>query len=74
MLFRETVAVGPQILYKDPDRTSQETHCISATKPSLLMLFRERVAVYCGEAYETYKYTPWAECRVENVKAGGTCS
>jgi hypothetical protein len=28
-------------------RTSQETHYVSATKPNRLMLFRERVAVYC---------------------------
>jgi hypothetical protein len=28
-------------------RTSQETRYLSATKPNLLMLFRETVAVYC---------------------------
>jgi hypothetical protein len=34
------------ILYINPVRTSQETHYISTTKPNLLMLFRETVAVY----------------------------
>jgi hypothetical protein len=29
-------------------RTSQETHYVSATKPSRLMLFEETVAVYCA--------------------------
>jgi hypothetical protein len=32
---------------KDSARTSQETHYASTTKPNLLMLFRETVAVYC---------------------------
>jgi hypothetical protein len=27
--------------------TSQETHCVPATKPNRLMLFREIIAVYC---------------------------
>jgi hypothetical protein len=38
-------------IYKDPDRTSQETHYVSFTKTNQLMLFRDRVAVYC----ETHK-------------------
>jgi hypothetical protein len=33
-----------QIIYKNIVRTSQETHYISATKPCLLMLFRETVS------------------------------
>jgi hypothetical protein len=28
-------------------RTSQETHYVSATKPNVLILFRETVTVYC---------------------------
>jgi hypothetical protein len=36
-----------KILYKNSVRTSQETHYISATKKSLLMLFRETVDIYC---------------------------
>jgi hypothetical protein len=34
-------------LYANRVRTSQETHYISATKSSRLMLFGETVAVYC---------------------------
>jgi hypothetical protein len=29
-------------------RTSQETYNVSAIKPSWLMLFREKIHVYCG--------------------------
>jgi hypothetical protein len=36
-----------QIIYKNPFRTSQETHYVTATKPNRLMLFKETVAVYC---------------------------
>jgi hypothetical protein len=35
------------ITYKNSVRTSQETHHVSTTKPSRLMLFGETVAVYC---------------------------
>jgi hypothetical protein len=34
-------------IYKNSTGTSQETHYVSATKPNLLMLIRERVGVYC---------------------------
>jgi hypothetical protein len=34
-------------MYKEPVRTSQETHYASTTKPNRLMLFGETVAVYC---------------------------
>jgi hypothetical protein len=33
-------------------RTSQETHYFSATQTNRLMLFRERVAVYCEKNTE----------------------
>jgi hypothetical protein len=33
--------------YKNSDRTSQETHYVSATETNRLMLFGETVAVYC---------------------------
>jgi hypothetical protein len=33
-------------------RTSQETRYVSATKPNRLMLFRERIAVYCENHME----------------------
>jgi hypothetical protein len=34
-------------IYKNSVRTSQETHCVSATETNRLMLFGETVAVYC---------------------------
>jgi hypothetical protein len=43
-------------LYEDSVRTSQETHHVFATKPNRLMLFRERVAVYCENHTE---HTPY---------------
>jgi hypothetical protein len=62
MRFGETVAVYCEnhiehnytawaecrdFIYKNPVRTSQEKHYVSATKHNRLMLFRETVAVYC---------------------------
>jgi hypothetical protein len=38
--------------HTDTVHTSQETHYPSATKPNRLMLFRETVAVYCGNHME----------------------
>jgi hypothetical protein len=35
-----------QVICKDSNRTSQETHYISATKPTRLILFSEIVAAY----------------------------
>jgi hypothetical protein len=62
MVFRESVAVycenirstqahcvgrmQSSVIYTNSVRTSQETHCVSATEPNRLMLFRETVAVY----------------------------
>jgi hypothetical protein len=40
------------LIYKNSVRTSQETHYVSAKKPNRLMLFRERVAVYCENHME----------------------
>jgi hypothetical protein len=34
-------------IYKEPVRTSQETHYVIATEPNRLMLFRETDTVYC---------------------------
>jgi hypothetical protein len=34
-------------IYKNSVRTSQETHYVSATETSCLMLFKEKIAVYC---------------------------
>jgi hypothetical protein len=55
MLFGETVAdycenhtEHTDTLWAEcRDRTSQETHYVSTTKPNRLMLFGETVAVYC---------------------------
>jgi translation initiation factor IF-1 len=62
MLFGETVAVhcenhtehtntlcgqNAEFWYVNTVRTSQETHYVSATKPSRLIPCRKRVAVYC---------------------------
>jgi hypothetical protein len=41
----------------NPLHTSQETHDVSATRPNQLMLFRERVAVYC-ENHTEHTDTP----------------
>jgi hypothetical protein len=35
------------MIYKDPVRTSKETHYVSASKPNQLMLFIDTVIVYC---------------------------
>jgi hypothetical protein len=40
-------AESRNFIYKHWVRTSQETHYVSATKPSRLMLFGEIIAVYC---------------------------
>jgi hypothetical protein len=39
--------IRTQIIYRNPVRTSHETHHVSVTKPNRLMLFRETAAVYC---------------------------
>jgi hypothetical protein len=41
----------------DSVRTSQETHYVSATETSRLMLFRETVAVYCENHMEHIKHS-----------------
>jgi hypothetical protein len=46
------------VIYKNPARTSQETHHVSATKPNRLMLFRqaenhaEHTDTLCGQNAE----------------------
>jgi hypothetical protein len=52
------------VIYKNPVRTSEETHYISATETNRLMLFRETVSVYCENQNAEF------QC----VKAGGTYS
>jgi hypothetical protein len=55
-------------------KTSQETHCISATKTDwLLMLFRETVSVYCENTKHTN--TLWGQnAEFCCIKAGDTYS
>jgi hypothetical protein len=55
--------------YMNSVRTSQETHYVSATKANQLMLFRERVTVYCEKSTEHINTL----CR-QNAKAGGIYS
>jgi hypothetical protein len=68
MLFGETVAVYCEnhTEHTDTVRTSQETHCVSATEPNRLMLFMETVAVYCENHTEhTYSsYLPGNTLRI----------
>jgi hypothetical protein len=54
MLFRETVAVCCEnhTEYTDTDRTSQETHYLSARETNWVPLFREGVAVSCENHME----------------------
>jgi translation initiation factor IF-1 len=47
-------------IYKNPVRTSQETHYVSATEPNRLMLFGETVAVYC-ENHTEHTNTLWGQ-------------
>jgi hypothetical protein len=62
MLFKETVTVrnihrvGRKI-YRDPVRTSQETHYATDTERTRLILFG-KVAVYCEDYWNTRK-TVW---------------
>jgi hypothetical protein len=55
-------------------RTSQETHYVSATTPSRLMLFGETVAVYCENHTEHTNTLCGQNAEFWYVKAGGTYS
>jgi hypothetical protein len=63
-------------IYKNLVRTSQETHYVSTTKPSRLMLFGEIIAVYCENHAEHIRVNTLCGRYVEflYVKAGGTCT
>jgi hypothetical protein len=62
------------VLYKNPVRTSQETHYVSATKPNRVMLFRETVAVYCEKRKEYTDTLCGKNAEFMYVKACGTYS
>jgi hypothetical protein len=53
-------------------RMSQETHYISATKPSWLILFRKTVAVYCENHMEHTNTLCGQNSKFHYVQAGGT--
>jgi hypothetical protein len=65
---------GQLVLYKNSDLTSQETHYVIATKPNRLMLFRERVAVYCENHTKHINTLYGHNAEFWCVKAGGTYS
>jgi translation initiation factor IF-1 len=89
MLFGETVAVycenhtehtdtlcgqNVEYWYVSSVRTSQETHCVSATKPNRLMLFGETAAVYCENHMEHTNTLCGHNAEFLCVKTGGTYS
>jgi hypothetical protein len=59
-------------MYTNVVRTSQETHYVSNTEPSLLMLFGETVAVYCENHTERTNTFFGQNAEFHYVKAGGT--
>jgi hypothetical protein len=60
--------------YKSSVLTSQETHYVSTTKPNRLMLFGERVAVYCENHTKHRDAMCGQNVEFWYVKAGGTYS
>jgi hypothetical protein len=59
-------------MHKDPVRTSQETHYVSAAKPNRLMLFRETVAVYCENHTEHTNTVCEQNAEFYHIDANGT--
>jgi hypothetical protein len=55
------------MLCKNPVRTSQETHYVTATKPNRLMLFRYIIAVYCENHTEHINTLRGQKAQVLNV-------
>jgi pyocin large subunit-like protein len=58
-------------IYSNSVRSSQETHHVSATEPNRLMLFKETVAVYCGNHTEHTDTLCGQNAELCNVKASG---
>jgi hypothetical protein len=59
-----------QIIHKDLDRTSQETHYLSATKTNRLMLFAEIIGVYYENHTEHINTLCEQNAKFYNVIAG----
>jgi hypothetical protein len=71
---RITFSSSAIILFKNPVRTSQETHYVSTAKRNWLMLFGETIAVYC-ENHTEHIYTLCEQSGIFlNVIAGGANS
>jgi hypothetical protein len=61
-------------IYKNPVRTSEETHQVSITKSNRLMLFREIIPVYCENHMEHTNTLCGQNSDFLCVKAGGAYS
>jgi hypothetical protein len=62
------------LVYMNPVRSSQETHCVSATEPNRLMLFEETVAICCENHTQHTDKACGQNAVFQYVKAGGiTC-
>jgi hypothetical protein len=61
-------------MFRNSVRTSQETHYVSATKPNLLMLFREIIAVCCENHTQHINTLCGQNAGFLNIKASGTYS
>jgi hypothetical protein len=59
------------VVYKNPVRTLQETHYVT-TQTNRLMLFRERVGVYCENNTEHTDTLFGQNAEYYYVKVGGT--
>ena len=65
MLYREIIAICSEIhtkhitriIYKDPVRTAQKTHCISITKTSQSLLYGE-IINHCSNNHDKKKFVP----------------
>jgi hypothetical protein len=63
-----------EIIFTNSVRTSQETYYISATKTNRLMLFRERIPVYCEKHTKYTDIIFGQNAEFYCVKAGGAYS
>jgi hypothetical protein len=60
-------------MHKNSVLASQETHYVTTAKTGWLMLFRETIAIYCGNHRELTD-TLWHNAKFYYVRAGGTYS